>query len=246
MTETGNIGIVLLVHGGSPAWNQAVEDLAISLREQYSVIVSTGMSNIDGLTQAADRLINSGCNEVHIIRLSIYSPVFNERHRSTRDRLKSSYPDTRIEWHGNGLVNAVETDSILLDRAQALSTRPELERILFLAHGAASDDDDASCIQALQQRAELTETSIGPESIWCTTLREDWPEKRQKAESAIRSWVKQAEADGMTVLVIPVRLFGFGPYASVLNDLTYQSQGLGLLPHPLIEKWIVRTIGHES
>ena len=34
------------------------------------------------------------------------------------------------------------------------------------------------------------------------------------------------------------RVQGFGPYQKVLADLTYNSNGLGLLPHPAVGDWI--------
>jgi hypothetical protein len=38
--------------------------------------------------------------------------------------------------------------------------------------------------------------------------------------------------------VVPFRLFGFGPYATVLEGLEYVSDQQALLPHPIITDWI--------
>jgi hypothetical protein len=40
------------------------------------------------------------------------------------------------------------------------------------------------------------------------------------------------------VIVVPVRLFGFGPYREALAGLEYVADERGLLPHPLIVEWV--------
>ncbi|MDA9902055.1 hypothetical protein N9D99_06025 [Gammaproteobacteria bacterium] len=64
------------------------------------------------------------------------------------------------------------------------------------------------------------------------------PEKREDAELAIRSYVRQAKLAGRTVIVIPFRVSGFGPYKGLLRGLGYRSNGLGLLPHENVTLWI--------
>lgn len=42
--------------------------------------------------------------------------------------------------------------------------------------------------------------------------------------------------------MIPYRLFGFGPYAGVLEGLEYVD-AKGLLPHPLVSVWVAARAG---
>jgi len=70
------------------------------------------------------------------------------------------------------------------------------------------------------------------------TLREDWPEKREPAAAAVRQFVESANRDGRTPVVIPYRVFGFGPYAEVLEGLDYRADERGLIPHPAVARWI--------
>jgi sirohydrochlorin cobaltochelatase len=72
------------------------------------------------------------------------------------------------------------------------------------------------------------------------TLREDWPEKRKAAEQRVRDFVTQGTSEGRRVLVIPFRLFGFGPYEEVLEGLEYSADRSGLLPHANVTRWISR------
>jgi len=74
------------------------------------------------------------------------------------------------------------------------------------------------------------------------TLREDWSGKRKAAEKRIKSFVNQANAQQRTVIVVPFRVQGFGPYAKVLAGLDYQANEVGLIPHPNVTKWLARQI----
>ena len=51
--------------------------------------------------------------------------------------------------------------------------------------------------------------------------------------------VERMRGEWSTVVVLPYRVFGFGPYADVLEGLDYAATD-GLLPHPLITDWIAR------
>jgi hypothetical protein len=62
--------------------------------------------------------------------------------------------------------------------------------------------------------------------------------KRSDSEIEIRSFIGAAQDRGDDVIVIPYRVQGFGPYRQVLHNLTFRSNGLGLLPHPNVGKWI--------
>ena len=62
--------------------------------------------------------------------------------------------------------------------------------------------------------------------------------KRAESEFEIRNFFQEAQTSDHEVIVIPFRVQGFGPYQKVLADLTYNSNGLGLLPHPAVGDWI--------
>jgi hypothetical protein len=58
----------------------------------------------------------------------------------------------------------------------------------------------------------------------------------------VRGFVTAASRDGGRVIVIPYRVAGFGPYAKVLEGLTYVSDGKGLLPSEEAEHWVRRQV----
>ena len=55
-----------------------------------------------------------------------------------------------------------------------------------------------------------------------------------------KSRTTQANSQGLTPIVVPYRVQGFGPYEGVLSELDYRAHRLGLLPHPNVGLWIAR------
>ena len=72
-------------------------------------------------------------------------------------------------------------------------------------------------------------------------LREDWPEKREKALSKIRKIIHEGNKEGK-VIIISNRLYGTGPYKHFLKGLNYEMNSKGLAPHPNLTKWLEKGI----
>lgn len=142
----------------------------------------------------------------------------------------------------DGLADEPAMGRILADRARALSQDPAREDILVLAHGPGDDDENERWLAKLEARADAIRELAPFRRVQVETLREDWPDKRAAAEQRIRAFVARAAEEGGTAIVIPFRVQGFGPYASVLEGLTYRSDGQGLIPHAEVGAWIERQI----
>ena len=99
------------------------------------------------------------------------------------------------------------------------------------------DDGENDRVLALLHRAADQVTRAGYAEVEVATLREDWEEKRISAEAHIRGYVED-QIGTNSVLVIPMRLSGFGPYADVLAGLEYHA-GEALLPHTDIGRWVL-------
>ncbi len=149
---------------------------------------------------------------------------------------------SRFVLSEQGLADAPEMGAILAQRALELSGDPEVEDVLILAHGPGDDEENERWVQSLRQRTECLPHYAPFRRIEVLTLREDWPEKRVAAEERIRAFVERARAEGGRALVIPFRVYGFGPYAEVLEGKDYEADRVGLLPHPLVTKWIADRI----
>jgi hypothetical protein len=142
----------------------------------------------------------------------------------------------------HGLLDAEGMGIVLADRVAALSKSPAQEDVLILAHGPGDDAENARWLEKLDARAAAIRARAPFRRVQVETLREDWPEKRTAAETRIRAFVKRANDEGGRAIVLPFRVQGFGPYATVLDGLDYMADQTGLIPHAEITRWLEREI----
>ena len=60
--------------------------------------------------------------------------------------------------------------------------------------------------------------------------------RSRKSRTTLRKRIPR----GLTPIVVPYRVQGFGPYEGVLSELDYRADRFGLLPHPNVGLWIGR------
>lgn len=141
-----------------------------------------------------------------------------------------------------GLAEAEQMGEVLLERANTLSKNPAQEDVLILAHGPGDDEENARWIGFIEARAQRIRDTHAFANVKVATLREDWEDKRVAAEQEVRAFVTNANAAGRSAIVIPYRVHGFGPYATVLEGLDYVSNEQGLIPHEGVTRWIAEQV----
>lgn len=143
----------------------------------------------------------------------------------------------QVATHDEGVKDWSGLGPILAERASAQSLDASRERVLVLAHGMGDETENQAVLDDLAEAArELS--AMGFATVRAETLREDWPEARALAEARIHTFMRDAEAAGESVIVVPFRLSGFGPYAKVLEGFDYRAAD-GLLPHPSLTDWVM-------
>ncbi len=150
--------------------------------------------------------------------------------------------DARFRISQEGLSQAPEMDAVLVERVMALSNNPQNEDVLVLAHGPGDDAENERWLRYINDRTKALRESHEFNNIKVATLREDWPEKREAAQKIARDYVRAANDAGRTALIVPYRVYGFGPYADVLDGLDYVADETGLVPHPAVADWAERQI----
>jgi sirohydrochlorin cobaltochelatase len=256
-------GLLVMAHGGSATWNQMVLEAVAPLRKDRPTAVAFGMADPHTLQLALDSLAAQSVRRVVVVRLFIDGASFLHQ----TEYLLGLRPDPPARFllhrHGNhsephhhgtpaplqhslelvlsetGLMEAPEVGPILADRALELSQNPSRESVLLLAHGTEDEVLNARWIVAIERHAQLVR-ALGFHAVRVETLREDWPRLRAEAERRIRAFVEAETQAGRTVLVVPFRIAGFGPYRQVLTGLSYRAAETGLLPHPALTHWIAR------
>ena len=69
-------GILVMAHGGGPAWNQAVEATVSPLRAKYPIEIAYGMARTSTLREAVQRLESRGVEHIAVVRLFISGESF--------------------------------------------------------------------------------------------------------------------------------------------------------------------------
>lgn len=262
-----DLGVLVMAHGGGAKWNGEVSTMLTPLRADYPLEIAFGMADAASLQEAVGRLEARGVRRIAVVRLFISGESWFERTQqilglragAPARPAPSAHPghdphaghnmdlwriDTisTFALSTQGLAEAPEMGAVLVERARALSQDPARESVLILGHGPEDDAENERWLARIDARAATVRGALPFRRVQVETLREDWPEKRADAEARIRAFVAEAGRDGGRAIVIPYRVAGFGPYASVLKDLTYVSDGKGLIPSVGVEQWVRRQV----
>lgn len=260
--EDFSFGVMVMAHGGGEEWNAHLLEAVEPLKANFPVEVAFGMADAGSMEAAVRRLESQGVRQVGVVRVFVSGESWYDRTLqilglrdgapswADRDRSHESHAmpmgfwkvDTELAFHvsGEGLADAAEMDEVLTTRVRALSSDPANEVVAVIAHGPGDDAENQRWIEKIKQRTTNAREQLGLRDIRVFTLREDWPEKRPAAEREIQNYIAQANSEGLTSIVVPYRVQGFGPYDGVLSELDYRADKRGLLPHPNVGLWIER------
>ncbi len=250
-----------MAHGGGDQWNTAVETAVMPLREEFPVAIAFGMADPVTMKEAVTELEEQNVVCIAVVRLfmSAHSflhqteyllglredpPAFFISHGGHSHHDSNPQPldlSASIKISETALLDVPEMGGILTANALALSDSSGAESVLIIAHGTGDDQVNAEWIQKLDLLADSVRSTGLFSEVAVHTLREDWSDKRAKSEKEIRQFVDTHARNNGRTIVLPFRLFGFGPYEEVLEGLAYQSNGRGLLPSPAVTEWIRRT-----
>ncbi|MBI4615924.1 MAG: hypothetical protein HY720_20065 [Planctomycetes bacterium] len=262
--ENYRYGVLVLAHGGSPEWNEAVRDAVRGLEDDDDVEIAFGMADAKTIQEGVRRLEERGVQRIGVVRLFVSGESWYERTEQILGLAPGAPPKPAAEvedhsQHGahsmefwrietaasfalstEGLAGEFSMGEILAERASDLSRSPATEDVLILAHGPGDDEENERWLADMEVLAGAVRSARPFRRVEAMTLREDWPEKREVSEQRIRDYVARAKAEGGSAIVVPFRVHGFGPYAAVLEGLDYAADGRGLLPHALVGSWIKR------
>lgn len=255
------LGVVLMPHGAGEYVNEPILEAIAPLRSRYNLEVAFGMADADTLQEAIDKVEGRGARRILVLRLYQLSLSLKEETEyvlGLRNDPPAMHPHA---GHGGPHLPArvrsgalltttggFDADpliaEVLYQRVMEVSREPERETVLLLAHGDGNDERDRYWLEQMGAQARYIRAKTGHRfrSIRVATLREDWPDKREKAVADIRRLITQAGRDGDRVLVIANRLSGPGPYRRFLQGLVYVLNDRGIAPHPNLTRWIEKII----
>ncbi len=250
------VGVLLMAHGADDEWNQSVAEAVDPISENLPIAVAYGMANPMTLQAGLDSLDSQGVTHVAVVRMFLSGQSFLDQTNyflglsdeppemfvmmgpmaQNPEMRKQLHHDQIVATHLEGIIDSDMPAIIMSERASDLSSSVHDEAVLLIAHGAGDEQENNTILDAMGRVIQKLEMA-GYADVDAMTLREDWEEERIIAEKNIRAYVSRMTQEGLSVIVLPMRLSGFGPYAEVLNGLDY-SPGTGLLPHSELSNWV--------
>jgi sirohydrochlorin ferrochelatase len=251
------IGVVIMPHGATQPWNDAVERVIEPLKGKHKIEMAYGMGDPQIIQDAVTRLEQQGSKRIVFARMYAL-----ENHvKATTDYilgLAENPPDQGHDHHAvppaqirsaalfssfGGYEEDPAIADILHERIMEISKDPSKENVILLAHGEKTEEGNARWLAVMNANIEKLKRDphcAKLKTIRAATLREDWPELREKSLAEIRKLIQEESKTGR-VLVIANRLYGSGPYKKVLNGLEFTMNEKGFA-HPLLTRWLERRI----
>ena len=254
ITDHDAIGVVVMPHGATKPYNDAIEKTIQPLKEKYKVEMAYGMGDFISIQNAVSNLEDKGVKRIVFVRMYPSSEQFKEKTDYILG-LDSRVPE---QWDGSipsqirtsAIINTFggyEEDSLIagifLDRIKEVSKKPAEETIILLAHGGKNDQAEKVRNEKMESHISWIQKQFNPpfKKIIGMTLREDWPNKRAKALIEIKKVIKAGNSSGK-VIVISNRLYGSGPYKHFLEGLEFEMNSKGLAPHTNLTRWLEKGV----
>lgn len=253
------IGVVIMPHGSTLPWNDAAERTIEPIKAKYRIEMAYGMGDPGIIQEAVSRLEQRGVKRIVFVRMYEL-----ERHmQPLTDYILGLADSPTIPGHTDGghahdaafppqirsaalfstfggyTENFPPIAPVLCDRITEISTDPAKETAVLLAHGSNTDEDNNHWLSVIGANIDLVKKDprcAKFKAIKAATVREDWPEKREKAVADVRKMIEEDAKTGR-VLVVANRMYGSGPYKKMLKRLDYVLNEKGLAS-PAITRWL--------
>ncbi len=244
------VAVLVMPHGATRPYNEGLERVLDPLRSDYRIEMAPGMGDALILQQAVSKLEEEGYRRIVFVRFY----ALEEHMKARTDYIlglraappsAAGSPPPRVRSSVvfatfGGYEESPLIAEVLRDRILEISQRPAEETVILLAHGRREDEADRRWREVMEVNIERIQDMLERpfRSIKAMTLREDWPELRAQALARIREEIETINREGGRVLVISNRLYGSGPYRRLLGDLQFVMNDRGLVPHPLMTRWL--------
>lgn len=250
---SSEIGVVIMPHGSTQPWNDAVETTIKPLMSKYPIEMAYGMGDPHIIQDAVSRLEQRGIRRIVFVRMY----ALDHHMKPITDYILGLAEDAPGGGHDHapeippqvrtaalfstfgGYEQNPEIALVLHKRIAELSKDPANETVLLLAHGEGTDEGNAQWISVMNQNIDRLRQDphcAQLKAIKALTVREDWPKEREKAVAAVRATIEEASKQGR-VLVIANRLYGSGPYKKMLKGLNFELSEQGLVD-PVLTRWL--------
>jgi sirohydrochlorin ferrochelatase len=245
-----------MAQGGTSELNKTVKKAVKAADLPYPYKVVFGMGDTPAqqrdLQDAISELEDGGSHTVYVVPLlvSSYSEVLRQWKYLLGVDVQPGFmnnPLFPVQKHStihfaDPLNDSAVVVEILLDRTHEISSSPDKETVIIVAHGPNDDTDNARWTQILQNIASRLKERGGYKAVEGVTLRDDAPRAiREQAVQTLRDRVKAADLSGSRPLVVTLLLSPGGIEHRIgleLRGLNYAFNTKALLPDSRISEWI--------
>jgi sirohydrochlorin cobaltochelatase len=135
---------------------------------------------------------------------------------------------------------------ILIERAREISTVPEQEAVIVVAHGPVPDEDNQKWLADMKVLVDQMDASTAFATIDYLTVRDDAPKPvRDAATEELRTLVTTHERAGRRVLIVPLLLSYGGIEKGIrqrLEGLNYVMATRALMPDSRLADWVRQAV----
>jgi hypothetical protein len=257
--------VVIMPHGANQLWNDAVDRVIAPLRSTYPIEMAYGMGDPRIIQDAVSRLEAQHIRRIIFVRLYALATHLQARTDYILGLAESPVLDNHGGGHHNrtapphqirsaalfasfgGYEESSDVSRILHERIVEISREPTKETVILVAHGEKTEEGNARWLATIQthiDRLKQDPHCAQLRAIRAATVREDWPEQREKAVNDVRRMIQDASQHGRA-LVIANRLYGSGPYRTLFDGLEYTLNDKGLA-HPVLTEWLETGIARTA
>ncbi len=252
----GDQGVLLLMHGFRDRGDKAFKERMQSIADIFPTAMAAGMSMMmsDHIQWALRDLEAAGAKTIVVV--PIVSTEYNTMLRQwqyifglwdTPEYL--AVP--RVETNAKIVFASPPNDDplvaeILLDHALEISTDPERELVIIVAHGPSSDADNKRALEMLDNLAQYVQEDSDFSKVVGFTLQDDAaPEIRAANVARLRAMVEKAASEGKDVLIVSDLIGTYTIQSKLRKDLKglkYRFNRKGIIEHDAFMKWLLETI----
>ncbi len=250
----GDTGILVLSHGVGENSDRLMKKSLEPLAAKRPLTIGFGMSMMASshLQAAVDDLVARGAKKIVLVDEGTttrhnsltrhWQYVFGMHpEASYLDVPKVNAPGVKFVWAGHFDDSPIVTD-MLYDSARSVSRKPANEVLIIVGHGPEDTKDNVPDLGILQAHVDRLKAKREFADVRIINLQDDaiMPIREGNVRK-LRSWVKQADAQGKQVIVVAISAASFGVQQHIKNDLRglkYTFADKGLAENPKFLRWI--------
>ena len=227
---SGATGVLILLHGFRDRGDAVFKDRLQPYAGIFPMALAMGMSMVmsQHIQLGLDDLVAAGATNIVIV--PIVSTEYNSMIRQWRyifglEDSPAYATVPRVETEARVVFAAPPGDDpfvaeILVDYAGEISTDPDNEVVLIVAHGPSEDGDNQDQLKLMGNLAKIVQEDGGYSAVYAATLQDDAPaEVREANVQKLRGMVESAVAGGKEAIIVTNLMGAYTIQSKLRKDL---------------------------